>query len=393
MSSAVPAAPPRVSKLLSAQFASGFGGRFHGVLLGLYALHLGGLGGFAGFAAAAMIGSGLSALAAGGLTSRLGGAGAMRAAGLLLAATRIGSYVLLPIGLPLAALLGLRLLGSISGTLIATGAKSQVRGGETASASLAWMNVSSGAGQAIAAVLAGLLSVSSPMLIAVIGAPVAVASTWPMLRMARYSSAAPVPLRDQLAGLRSAGQPVALGAVVFLVLAAVPNLADGLTVELYSASWLGALTAVTFAGSLAAATALPLLARRRLPARLDRSLWPALGALGAIGWGMADRGVVWLLAARFVAAFAAQALAALVEARVLERAGSDRGLPALSASGAVAAFGAAGATAGLPSLLGSIGFAGVATWSAGALVVVGVIATLAPRGWVLRRGDLATAAT
>lgn len=378
-------ASPRLANMLAAQFADGFGARFHGVLLGLYALHLGGLAGFAGFAAASLVGAGLAAVVGSVATSRLGGARTMRAAGVALMVTRGLSYALIPLGLPLSGLLVLRLLGAVAGTVLVSGAKAQVRPGERSRSALAWLNIASGAGQAIAAVLAGFLSFASPLLIALVGAPIGLAATLPMLRIARGSTDRAVPLRDQMQGLRHAAEPILVGAGVFLVLNALPMLADGITADLYSPSWLGAISAVSFAGALCAALVLCRFGQRQITSDHDASLWAGLAALGVLGWVFADQAIVWMLVARFAAGFAAQILAALVESRVIERSGPGGGLPALTASGAVAAFGGAATTPFVPALLDGVGFVGVVSVGCAALAVLVLGATGARRYGRARR--------
>lgn len=379
--------------MLAAQFADGFGGRFHGVLLALYALQLGGLEGFAGFAAAAMVGSAVSAVVAGWLTSRIGGSGAMRISAAALLVTRIATYLLIPFGLPLSGLICLRLIGSVAGTLVNTGAKAHVPDDDRAGSRLAWMNVSNGGGQAVAALAGGVLSTASGWTIAVVGAPIALAATWPMVRLAARSTGRPVAWSEQLAGLRVAAGPITLGALVFTVLNALPVLADGLIVEQYAAQWLGPLTVVAFLGSLVAAGALRWLHRTRLGAAPDALLWTGLGALGVAVWALGDEGITGFAAARFVSAFVAQVLASLAEVRVMERAGRTRALPALSASGAIAALGGAATTGVVPWLLAGSGYTGTVLWSLAALAVVAVGAVLTTRTVSRVRHRTATPAT
>lgn len=382
---AAPSARPRVRSLLLAQFADGFGGRFHGLLLGLYALTLGGLDGFAGFVAVSLAGTGVAAVTAGALATRIGGDRIMRAAGVALLTARLVSYVLLPVGLPLAGLLALRLLGSVSGSLVNTATKAQVPDGQRATASLAWMNVANGGGQAAAALAAGLLSTASPLAIALLGGPVAVAATLPAYRLARFATAAPIAAREQLAGLRAGAVPAVVGAAVFVLLNALPAMGDGITAERYAAAWLGPLSIVSFCGSVLAAVVIRKLTWRPAGTAGDARAWSALAAVAVVAWATVDRGVVWLFLAQFVSGAVAPCLAALVESRILERVGRARAVPALAASGAVAAFGGAGTSLVVPLLVRQGGFAGAAVALCAGLAGVAVVAAIGRRVRAARR--------
>lgn len=350
--------PPRVLVLVVTQLADGFGGRFHAVLLSLYALRIGGLSGFAGLTALGTLGIVISTLLAGWLTSKLGGRRTMVLSAALLAICRVAAYVVVAFDGGVLTLGILRMLGAKAGTLMVNAAKAQVPDGKKAVSALAWMNVANGFGQVLATATAGLLALSPTWLIVVLGAPMAALPTLPMIRLARHATSVAVPLKEQWRAFRIVAPAALLGAWVQLWASGLANLKDGLTVELYSASWLGPITLANLAGSFLAATALPRLERLRLPLASDWVIWGALGIACIAGWAIADLGIVWLLVGQLFAGVAAQALASLSEARVLEGAGRENAMPALTASGGVAGLLGAVGVVVVPPLLEALGYAG-----------------------------------
>ncbi len=350
--------PPRVLTLIITQLADGFGGRFHAVLLSLYAMRIGGLTGFAGFTALGTLGIVISTLMAGWLTAKLGGRRTMVLSAALLASCRVAAYVVVALDGSLLTLGILRMLGAKAGTLMVNAAKAQVPDGKKAVSALAWMNVAGGLGQALATAAAGLLALGPTWLIVLLGAPMAALPTLPMIRLARHATSVAVPLKEQWRAFRFVAPTALLGAWVQLWASGLANLKDGLTVDLYSASWLGPVTVAGLAGSFVAAAALPRLEKLRLPLATDWITWAALGVACIAGWAVADLGIAWLLVGQLFAGVAAQALGALSEARVLEGAGRDNAMPALTASAGVAGlFGAAGVVI-VPPLLRELGYAG-----------------------------------
>lgn len=352
--------PPRILTLVVTQLADGFGGRFHAVLLSLYAMRIGGLAGFAGFTALGTLGIVISTVIAGWLTAKLGGRRTMVLSAALLAICRVAAYVVVAFDGSLLTLGILRMLGAKAGTLMVNAAKAQVPDGKKAVSALAWMNVANGIGQALATAAAGLLALSPTWLIVVLGAPMAALPTLPMIRLARHATSVAVPLREQWRAFRIVAPAALLGAWVQLWASGLANLKDGLTVDLYSANWLGPVTLASLAGSFLAAAVLPRLEKLRLPLASDWVTWGALGVACIAGWAVADLGVAWLLVGQLFAGVAAQALASLSEARVLEGAGRENAMPALTASGGVAGlFGAVGVVV-VPPALEAFGYAGAA---------------------------------
>lgn len=362
--------------LLATQFFDGFGARFHSVLLALYTLRVGGMSGFAGFTAVGLVGIVLSTVAASWLTGNLGVKRTMRVSGWVLAFSRVATYVLVGFGFGVIPLLVLRLLGSVSGQLVMNMAKAQVPLGDDAgkserngrkgakdaksdaARSLAWMNVANGAGQTVATAVAGLASALGPAwLIALVGAPMATLPALPLLKLARYAVGVPVPFKKQLESVRVVVPSTLLAASITLFMAGLTALKDGLTVDLYSASWLGPVAAASLAGSFAAAIAIPHLARYNAHPKTDALVWPILGAVSLGGWAFADAGVEWLLASQFVNAIAGQTLASFTEARILAGAGREGAVSALSVSGSVAAFASALSAVAMPPLLAQLGYA------------------------------------
>lgn len=349
---------PRILTLLLTQLADGFGGRFHAVLLSLYAMRIGGLAGFAGFTALGTLGIVISTVMAGWLTSKLGGRRTMVYSAALLAVCRVAAYVVVACDGGLLTLGILRMLGAKAGTLMVNAAKAQVPDGKNAVSSLAWMNVANGIGQAVATAAAGMLALGPTWAIVIVGAPMAALPTLPMIRLARYATTVAVPLKEQWRAFRIVAPAALLGAWVQLWASGLANLKDGLTVDLYTAKWLGPVTFVGLAGSFVAAAVLPRLEKLRLPLATDWITWSALGAACVAGWAVADLGVAWLLVGQFLAGVAAQALGSMSEARVLEGAGRTNAMPALTASGGVAGLFSAAGVMVVPPLLDRLGYAG-----------------------------------
>lgn len=327
--------------MLVAQFSDGFGGRFHGVLLGVYILRVGGLSSFAGFAAIGTLGGVLAPVVASMVTGRFGGRVLMRGAAVVLMLARVGSYAAVLLLDAVWGLFALRLLGAVCGMLLVNGAKGQVSRRRDVSTSLAWLNVANGGGQVVASVSAGLLATTSDQLIALVATPTVMLATVPMLRLARFAPTVQVRLREQLSHLPDVARPAVLGSVVMALIAAPLLLADGLTAEQYGVAWLGPLSVMTFLGGFGAASTIPLLNRVRLGTRHDPLLWAGLGAIGLSVWAFSDVGPLWLLAGRVLAGLAAGIVGSRVEARVLESVPEDRAVPALAASAGVGSLAAA----------------------------------------------------
>lgn len=345
--------------MLAAQFSDGFGGRFHGVLLGVYILRVGGLASFAGFAAIGTLGGVLAPVVASTVTGRFGGQVLMRGAAVMLMAARIGSYAAVLLLDAVWVLFALRLLGAVCGMLLVNGAKGQVSRTRDVSTSLAWLNVANGGGQVVASVTAGLLATTSDSLIAVVATPTVMLATVPMLRLARFAPTVQVRVREQFRSLPDVARPALLGSVVMALIAAPLLLADGLTAEQYGVAWLGPLSAMTFLGGFGAASTIPLLNRVRLSTRHDPLLWAGLGAMGLSVWAFSDIGPLWLLVGRVLAGLATGLVGSRIEARVVEAVPEDRTVPALAASagaGSLAAAIAAWLVAPSVSLMGIRGF-------------------------------------
>lgn len=367
--------------MLTAQFSDGFGGRFHGVLLGVYILRIGGLSSFAGFAAIGTLGGALAPLVATTVTGRFGGRALMRGAAVTLMLARIGSYAAVLFAEGMWWLFALRLLGAVAGILLVNGAKGQVSPARSVSTSLAWLNVTNGAGQVVAGLTAGLLSTAADSVIAMIATPTVVVATIPMLRLARFAPAEQVGLRDQLSSLPFVARPAALGAVVMALLSAPLLLADGLTAEQYGVAWLGPLSVMTFVGGFGAASALPLVDRIRLHPRHDPLLWAGLGAIGLSLWAFSDAGPFWLLTGRVLAGLATGIVGSRIEARVLESVPEDRAVPALAASAGLGSLAGAGTAWLAGPAVTAMGIRGMTLVTMLALSAVGVGATLAAQRW------------
>lgn len=346
--------------LLATQFFDGFGGRFHAVLLSLYALRISGLAGFAGFTAAGTLGIVISTALAGWLTAKIGGRRTMVYSAVVLAFCRVVAYVVVAMGGGVFTLGVLRMFGAKAGTLMVNAAKAQVAGGEKAATSLAWMNVSNGVGQAVATAAAGALALGPTWAIVLFGAPLAALPTLPMIRLARYAATVAVPLKEQWRAFRLVGPAALLGAWVQLWASGFANLKDGLTVELYAERWLGPVTFIGLLGAFVAAALLPRLTRLKLPPSADWVVWPAMGAACVASWAVADLGVAWLLVGQLFAGIAAQALSSLSEARVLEGAGHANAMPALTAAGGLAGLMSTVGIVIVPPLLDTLGYAGAA---------------------------------
>lgn len=367
-----PPSHPRLFALLSTQFFDGFGARFHGVLLAIYALRISGLSGFAGFTAVGMLGIVLSTGMAGGLTSRLGGRRTMIACAITVATVRVACYAFVAFGGGLLPLMILRLIGASAGTLMINASRAQVPEGERAVSSLAWMHVANALGQAAATAVAGWVAMGPTWLIVTLGAPLAAAPTLPMLRMARFATTVALPLKEQWRSFRAIAPAAGLGALIQLCTTGLATLKDGLTVDLYSEHWLGPVAGMGLVGSFLGATLLRRFVRFTSRPSGDIVVWPVMATLSYVGWALADQGIAWMLFAQLLNGLAGQVLAACIEARLLEQGGRAGAVPALTAAGGVAAAaGAIGAIA-VPPMLSTLGYVGTVAVSLVPLAALGV---------------------
>ena len=335
--------------LVAAQFADGAGAKFHLVALSLYVLHHGGLGAVSGFIASGLLGSVVAVAAAAGTTRVISGRTLMAAAATTLLAARIVAYVVIAAGAGAVWLFVGQFVGSVAGTLLINCSKAQAPPGRRAR-TLAWMNVSNGAGGIIGAGAAGILSIGWPTLaIVAVGVVGATVATAPMMVLSRRSATVPVSFRDQWSAARGVVGPMLLGAAVFAFVGGFDLLRNGLVAELFDARFIALATAAAVVGSWSAAATVGWFERlaKRVPATV---LWPATGAVPVALWGLAPSHLGVLLVAVALGALMLGWMAVSVEAAILERTGSAA-TAALSLSTAVAALLSAGTVQAVPRLL------------------------------------------
>jgi hypothetical protein len=338
-----------------------------------------------------LCGVALSAPVAARLSTHLDGRALLRVTAATEAGLRIGTFVLLLAGAPLAAVAVAVAASNVVAWTGYAGMRAEVAAADPRGAAMTWYMVAVAAIEAAGTATAALLPtgptqpVSGGLLVAVVaGYGACLFPTWLVAGGARVPRA---PRRTRPAGLGwsagfprpsggsrpaglgwSAGFPrpsgrwrptplLASGGLVMLLGSGPTLLAVGLAAELHGTRWVAG-SALAFAlGSLVAPLAVARLERRAVPPSVA---WPALGVGMVAGWAFAAWNPAALLAAQLLSGMCMSALEGDMDARVAKRTQSPRGVTAgLATAAALRAFGSAAAVAIAPRVIADAGVGGL----------------------------------
>jgi hypothetical protein len=387
----------RLRRLIATALADSFGLSLGWTVFSLHVVRGHGLAGLGLCNAAMLVGVALSAPVAARLSARLDGRALLRVTCVTEAALRVGTFILLLTGVPLAVVAAAVAASNVVAWTGYAGMRAEVAAADPRGVAMTWYMVTvaaiEAAGTATAALLptapAGL--VSGGLLVAVIACYGGVlVPTWLVAAGARVPRAQPVtrsrprrihsvPRRVPRWGSvalrrkerrRTSTAPdrsgpltglLASGGLVMLLGSGPTLLAVGLAAELHGTRWVAG-SALAFAGgSLLAPFAVTRLERHAVPPSIA---WPALGVGMAAGWTFAAWHPLALLAAQLLSGMCMSALEGDMDARVATKAASPRGVTAgLATAAALRAFGSAAAVAMAPRVIGEAGIG----WLGGAL--------------------------
>jgi hypothetical protein len=381
----------RLRRLIATALVDSFGLSLGWTVFSLQVVRDHGLAGLGLCNAAMLCGVALSAPVAARLSTHLDGRALLRVTAATEAGLRIGTFVLLLAGAPLAAVAVAVAASNVVAWTGYAGMRAEVAAADPRGAAMTWYMVAVAAIEAAGTATAALLPtgptqpVSGGLLVAVVaGYGACLFPTWLVAGGARVPRA---PRRTRPAGLGwsawfprpsggsrpvglgwSAGFPrpsghwrptplLASGGLVMLLGSGPTLLAVGLAAELHGTRWVAG-SALAFAlGSLVAPLAVARLERRAVPPSVA---WPALGVGMVAGWAFAASNPAALLAAQLLSGMCMSALEGDMDARVASRAHSPRGVTAgLANAAALRAFGSAAAVAIAPRVIADAGFGGL----------------------------------
>jgi len=381
----------RLRRLIATALVDSFGLSLGWTVFSLQVVRDHGLAGLGLCNAAMLCGVALSAPVAARLSTHLDGRALLRVTAATEAGLRIGTFVLLLAGAPLAAVAVAVAASNVVAWTGYAGMRAEVAAADPRGAAMTWYMVAVAAIEAAGTATAALLPtgpgglVSGGLLVAVVaGYGACLFPTWLVAGGARVPRA---PRRTRPAGLgwsagsrrpwggsrplglgRSAGSRwpsggwrptplLASGGLVMLLGSGPTLLAVGLAAELHGTRWVAG-SALAFAlGSLVAPLAVARLERRAVPPSVA---WPALGVGMVAGWAFAASNPAALLAAQLLSGMCMSALEGDMDARVASRAHSPRGVTAgLANAAALRAFGSAAAVAIAPRVIADAGVGGL----------------------------------
>jgi hypothetical protein len=410
----------RLRRLIATALADSFGLSLGWTVFSLHVVRGHGLAGLGLCNAAMLVGVALSAPVAAWLSARLDGRALLRVTCVTEAALRIGTFVLLLTGVPLAVVAAAVAASNVVAWTGYAGMRAEVAAADPRGVAMTWYMVAVAAIEAAGTATAALLPtaptglVSGGLLVAVIACYGGVLiPTWLVAAGARVPRAprpkgrsAPPAVRSSPPAVRSAPRlthPVrrrvprwgsvadrsgerrrlstgpltgllASGGLVMLLGSGPTLLAVGLAAELHGTRWVAG-SALAFAlGSLLAPFAVARLERRAVPPSIA---WPALGVGMAAGWTFAAWHPFALLAAQLLSGVSMSALEGDMDARVAASNASPRGVTAnLATAAALRAFGSATAVALAPRVIAEagIGWLGAALATGLATLTLGRLA-------------------
>jgi hypothetical protein len=381
----------RLRRLIATALVDSFGLSLGWTVFSLLVVRDHGLAGLGLCNAAMLCGVALSAPVAARLSTHLDGRALLRVTATTEAGLRIGTFVLLLAGAPLAVVAAAVAASNVVAWTGYAGMRAEVAAADPRGAAMTWYMVAVAAIEAAGTATAALLPtgpgglVSGGLLVAVVaGYGACLLPTWLVAGGARVPRA---PRRTRPAGLgwsagfrRPSGQGwsaglgwsagfwrssrrwrpaplLASGGLVMLLGSGPTLLAVGLAAELHGTRWVAG-SALAFAlGSLVAPLAVARLERRAVPPSVA---WPALGVGMVAGWAFAAWNPAALLAAQLLSGMCMSALEGDMDARVAKRTQSPRGVTAgLASAAALRAFGSAAAVAIAPRVIADAGVGGL----------------------------------
>jgi hypothetical protein len=400
----------RLRRLIATALADSFGLSLGWTVFSLHVVRGHGLAGLGLCNAAMLVGVALSAPVAARLSARLDGRALLRVTCVTEAALRVGTFILLLTGVPLAVVAAAVAASNVVAWTGYAGMRAEVAAADPRGVAMTWYMVTvaaiEAAGTATAALLptapAGL--VSGGLLVAVIACYGGVlVPTWLVAAGARVPRAQPVtrsrprrihsvPRRVPRWGSvalrrkerrRTSTAPdrsgpltglLASGGLVMLLGSGPTLLAVGLAAELHGTRWVAG-SALAFAGgSLLAPFAVTRLERHAVPPSIA---WPALGVGMAAGWTFAAWHPLALLAAQLLSGMCMSALEGDMDARIAASNAAPGGVTAgLASAAALRAFGSAAAVALVPRVIATNGVGALSIALVTALVAA-MVATLA----------------
>jgi hypothetical protein len=427
----------RLRRLIATALADSFGLSLGWTVFSLHVVRGHGLAGLGLCNAAMLVGVALSAPVAARLSARLDGRDLLRVTCVTEAALRVGTFVLLLTGVPLAVVAAAVAASNVVAWTGYAGMRAEVAAADPRGVAMTWYMVAVAAIEAAGTATAALLPtaptglVSGGLLVAVIACYGGVLiPTWLVAAGARVPRAPRPEVRSGPPAVRS-GPPavrsgprlthpvrgrvprwgsvadrssgrrrlstgpltglLASGGLVMLLGSGPTLLAVGLAAELHGTRWVAG-SALAFAlGSLLAPFAVARLERRAVPPSIA---WPALGVGMAAGWTFAAWHPFALLAAQLLSGVSMSALEGDMDARVAASNAAPRGVTAnLATAAALRAFGSATAVALAPRVIAEagIGWLGAALATGLATLTLGRLARRWSRSAAGRVVGVATA--
>jgi hypothetical protein len=381
----------RLRRLIATALVDSFGLSLGWTVFSLQVVRDHGLAGLGLCNAAMLCGVAMSAPVAARLSTHLDGRDLLRVTATTEAGLRIGTFVLLLAGAPLAVVAAAVAASNVVAWTGYAGMRAEVAAADPRGAAMTWYMVAVAAIEAAGTATAALLPTGPGGLVSgVAGYGACLLPTWLVAGGARVPRA---PRRTRPAGLgwsagfgwssgfrRPSGQRgsagpgwpsglwrpsrpwrpaplLASGGLVMLLGSGPTLLAVGLAAELHGTRWVAG-SALAFAlGSLVAPLAVARLERRAVPRSVA---WPALGVGMVAGWAFAAWSPAALLVAQLLSGMCMSALEGDMDARVAKRTQSPRGVTAgLATAAALRAFGSAAAVAIAPRVIADAGVGGL----------------------------------
>ena len=339
----------RLHGLMAAGLVDSFGLALGWTVFNLYVVTSQGLAMVGVYNAAMLVGIALSAPVTAVVSSRLDGRWLLQATAVIEAAFRIGSFVLLLQGAPVAVVAVCVVIMNILAWTGYAGMRAEVAAVSSRAAAMTGYMVCIASIEAGGAAVAALLPVGSSGTIA--GSLLIAVIAWYavcLIPQLIIGHTARVGRSERRRGRpRISGQTGALAGGFFVMfLASGPTLLSvGLAVEFHGRSWVAASAIAFTLGSLAA----PLLAaaedRARLPARVT---WPLLGAGMIGGWIVAPWHPAGLILAQVLAGLCMTTFEGTMDARAAAREIGGRVTASLAWTASARAFGSSVAVALVP---------------------------------------------
>jgi hypothetical protein len=365
--------PGRLRRLIGAALVDSFGLSLGWTVFSLQVVRTHGLAGLGLCNAAMLVGVALSAPAAARLSGRLDGRTLLRVTAVTEAVLRVGTFLLLLAGAPLAPVALAVAVSNIVAWTGYAGMRAEVAAADPRGAAMTWYMVAVAAIEAAGIATAALLP-TGPDGMAGGGLLVGILAfygtcllpTWPVAGGARVVRTP----RDRAAALPRPTGLMASGGLVMLLGSGPTLLAVGLAAELHGTRWVAG-SALAFAlGSLLAPVSVARLERRALPPSIT---WPALGVGMVAGWGVAAWHPAGLVVAQLLSGMCMSALEGDMDARVAAK-GSPRGVTAgLASAAALRAFGSAAAVGLAPRVISEAGVGALSVALATALMASTVV--------------------